>query len=243
MKISGRARKAVLCPYVAKSAYYHARIERGSDNTPGYDSLYELGTEREAELGKGRYSYTLQDEESKINVNTSPQEILSRLPGMDVNLAASIKKSKKQPFRAKEELLLIDGITEEIFQQFKDLVTVEGKGWVNINTASKEVLEALGMDDDLIRTIREYRGDSEGNEVREDSPIFDNTNTIVSNLRSVRGLFQEQEELLLQLIGQGLLQISGSAFSLSVKTEILNKPAVNYTIVMVDGKIKNWSEK
>lgn len=243
IKVSGRIRERVFCPYIAKSAYYYARAERKNDSIAAYDTLYELRMEREAELGKGKYIYVMEDEESKININTSSREILSRLPGLDEDLAGSIVSSQMRPFHAKEELLFVDGVTEEVFQRIKSLITVVGKGWVNINTASEDVFAALGMDEDLIRTIKEYRGDSDGGEVNKDSPVFESVETVIGNLRSVKGLFQDQEELLLRLINQGSLQVSGSAFSLLVKTEILNKPTRNYTIIMEDGKIKDWREK
>jgi type II secretory pathway component PulK len=50
-------------------------------------------------------------------------------------------------FSAVEELLLVDGMTPEIYNSIRDHVTVygegEGKGKVNINTASERVLRAL----------------------------------------------------------------------------------------------------
>ena len=242
MEITGRVRERILCPYIAKSAYYHARVERENDYTPGYDTLYELGTERTAVLGKGKYSYVMADEESKININTSSWEVLSRLPGLDQELASHIVSSKMRPFRAKEELLFVEGVTEEVLEELKDSITVAGKGWVNINTASDGTLAALGMNESLIRIIQGYRGDADGDEVREDSPVFENIENIIRDLNSSKGLFKEQEELLLQLVSQGALNVSGSAFSLMVRTEILNKPTRDYTIVMEDGKIIKWSE-
>lgn len=242
MKVSKRVRQRIFCPYIAKSAYYHASVQRKMDLTSGYDTLYELRTEREAALATGKYIYSMEDEESKININTSSPEVLSRLPGLNEELATNIVASSMRPFRAKEELLLIEGINEKIFGKFKDLITVAGKGWVNINTASGNVFSALGMGDGLIAIIKDYRGDSEGREVNEESYVFKSVETIIEDLRSVRGLFQEQEKLVLELIGREALQVSGTAFSLRVKTEVLKKSARNYTIVMEDGKIKDWSE-
>jgi general secretion pathway protein K len=46
-------------------------------------------------------------------------------------------------FSAVEELLLVDGVTPEIYNSIKDYVTVHGDGQININTASERVLCAI----------------------------------------------------------------------------------------------------
>ena len=42
-----------------------------------------------------------------------------------------------------DELLLVNGMTKDIFERIKDYVTVWGSGMVNINTAGREVLWLL----------------------------------------------------------------------------------------------------
>ena len=48
-----------------------------------------------------------------------------------------------------EEMYLIRGITAEIFKKLKPYITIYGDGQININTAGKEVLTALGLNDVL----------------------------------------------------------------------------------------------
>ena len=46
-------------------------------------------------------------------------------------------------------MYLIRGITAEIFKKLKPYITIYGDGQININTAGKEVLTALGLNDVL----------------------------------------------------------------------------------------------
>ena len=53
-----------------------------------------------------------------------------------------------------DELLLVKGVTRDIFDKVKDRVTVYGTGQVNINTAGMRVLQSLGMSEELAEKIR-----------------------------------------------------------------------------------------
>ena len=237
-----RFRKQVVSPYLAKTAYQYVRAQRESDQTE-YDTLFELGGQQEKELGDGKIIYTIIDEESNININTASQDILMRLPGMEEETAKDIAGSELKPFSSLEELFLIEEIDEETYDEFKDLVTVYGSGRVNINTASEEVLAVLGFDEDLIRAVKLYRAGADGEEGSEDDGIFEDQNRIVSDLRSVQGLFNAQETLILNLAGKKLLGTSATVFSLYVDTEIRNSPGASYRIVMDKEKIRQWTER
>jgi len=64
-------------------------------------------------------------------------------------------RSKNAPLDTTEELLLIKRITPEVFDRIRDYVTVKGDGKININSASKLVIESLSekMDPALARMI------------------------------------------------------------------------------------------
>ncbi|MFH0986379.1 MAG: general secretion pathway protein GspK [Candidatus Omnitrophota bacterium] len=64
---------------------------------------------------------------------------------------------KNSPFEVKEELLLVGGITPEIFEKIKDYVTIYGDGVVNVNTASVPVLVSLGMDETVAEKVLHFR--------------------------------------------------------------------------------------
>ena len=121
----------------------------------------------------------MSDEERRININTAPQNVLESLLsyfGEDPAVAASIiqwrnpgpglddgyyqallspYKCKHEKFSAIEELLLVKGIDQKIFNKIKNYITVFGdpaKFAVNINTAPKAVLSVLMMSGTSINT-------------------------------------------------------------------------------------------
>lgn len=63
------------------------------------------------------------------------------------------------PTEAVEELLLVKGITQDVFESMRDCVTVYGSGEININRASKHVIESLSekMDSALAQMIIDRR--------------------------------------------------------------------------------------
>ena len=67
----------------------------------------------------------------------------------------SAYRSKNAPLDTTEELLLIKGITPDVFDRIRDHVTVKGDGKININSASKLVIESLSekMDSALAQMI------------------------------------------------------------------------------------------
>ncbi len=58
-----------------------------------------------------------------------------------------------------EELLLVKGITQDVFERMREFITVYGDGKININHASKRVIESLSekMDSALARIIVDRR--------------------------------------------------------------------------------------
>ncbi len=168
------------------------------------DSLDETLGSRE------NFRYGFQDEERKINLNAITADDLGVLSGLisilgfseDVakTAAASIMDwqdqditpsddpiyhCKNRPFDQVEELLLVKGVSEELFLKLKNFVTVFPKKGgilkVNFNTASEVVLSALtraktgartntGLEDarSLTRKIMVYRNGPDGQEATSD---------------------------------------------------------------------------
>jgi general secretion pathway protein K len=55
-------------------------------------------------------------------------------------------RCKNKPLDTSEELLLLKGITPEVFNRIRDYVTVNGDGKVSINSAPKLVIESLSQE-------------------------------------------------------------------------------------------------
>ena len=242
IKLVKTLEERTLALYPAKAACAYAALERKFDHTAS-DSFSELRHKRKKDLGGGgKFSYTYLDEESKLNINSASLDMLSRLPGLNLELAQSIVGSELKPFNLKEELLLVEGITEEIFNQFKDYITVYTEGKINLNTACEQALKALGLSDDFVMALNEFRLGKDGKEFSEDDGVFENTGEIVNKLKDA-GLSGLDEVTLISLINQGLIGVESKNLILQVETEILYRAAMKYAIVMdKEGKIKQWSE-
>ncbi|MCK4994240.1 MAG: helix-hairpin-helix domain-containing protein [Candidatus Omnitrophica bacterium] len=241
IKIAKRLREITNSTYLAKAAYAYARYQIIYDDT-AHDSLYELQTEEERELSGGAFSYKMIDEESKININIASKVILSRVPGFNEELAERIAGSSLRPFKLKQELFAVEGITDDVFTQAAEFITVYGKGRVNINTAGEEVLVALGMDTSLINIINDFRAGNDGVVLTEDDMFFEGSSTILKQLSGFTGLFQQQQAVLIQLSSKNLLGVSGENFRLQVDTKISGKSGKAYEIVMDEEKILLWRE-
>jgi DNA uptake protein ComE-like DNA-binding protein len=231
--------------YLAKAAVNQAIIEFEKDKTPGYDTLYELQKKRETTLGKGVFESKLSDEESLININTASSLVIERLPGLNPDLAKAIADYPFKPFLLKEELLLVEGITAEIFSGFKDLITVYSEGRVNINTAGASVFSVLGMSDDLIEIILNYRKGKDSEEATEDDREFKSAATILNDLTEFTILTGPQERQMIELLTSNLLGVYAKNLRLNIETKVLGNPIKNYVVILerTTGKIRFWQER
>lgn len=224
MRLAQYAKNNLLSFYLAKAALNQALLELEKDETPAYDTLYELQQKRTKELGIGSFTFDFSDEESRININTASQSLWDGLPGIDSELAEKIATSELKNFSLKEELLLIDGMTQEKFSAIKDLITVQGSGKININTASQDMLKIAGLPDEVIEAVMDYRNGEDKEALTEDDKAYVSLPAEVPD---------------------NLFGTSSNYLRLNISTSVLNKPVKNYYIVLErsSGKIKSWVEK
>ena len=245
LALAKRVEERIVSQRAAEAALLHAIALRKADRT-AYDTLEELGTSRQRQLGRATFGYTMVDEDSRLSVNAASQAILARVPGFDLDAAIAITTSTLRPFHVIEELRAFDEeIPQEMFQEARHFLTVYGSGKVNINTAPLEVLQALGLDPDLVETILAFRGGDDEEPGTADDRAFKSAGEIVNALRSYTGLLVSQEAALIQLIRQDLLDVRSTAVTLQVETTFLGKPVSAYTIVLdtAQGKVRRWSER
>lgn len=112
----------------AKALLYHDAMERRNSGLNHTGDLYDApGHFRDVPLGRGEFRvarqdgagesgrilYGVADEESRVNVNTAPAEMLEKLEGIDLSVAAPILayRDELNPFRTLSELLLISGVS------------------------------------------------------------------------------------------------------------------------------------
>lgn len=241
IRLSKRLQDYAVSEYLAKAALNFVSQEQANDETT-YDSLYELRTKRERTLGNGKFSFYLIDEESKININSAASEIIERLPGLNTELAVLITEAGVRPYHAKEEILLVGDITDEIFEQCKNFITIYSNEKVNINTAPFETFIALGLDEQTATAIVDLRKGIDNEEGTQDDEIFEEVGQLIDKMRAFRGISEAQEAAILALISQSVLTTESKNFTLEIDTQVLSKPSIKYSIVIDEEKAKEWRE-
>jgi general secretion pathway protein K len=152
---------------------------------------------------------------------------------------------KNKDFEVLDELLLVKGITRQIFNKVQDKLTVYGPGAVNINTAGRSVLQCLGLSASLVEKIMEFRNGADGQEGTGDDNIAKSTESLVSEMSAKVELTTEDQTQLTEAFKNSLLGIYSHYFrGSSVST--LEGNAGSVRIDFVIGRaydIKFWREE
>lgn len=119
---------------------------------------------------------------------------------------------KDGKFEVLEELLLVKGMTQEIFDKVKDSMTVYSAGTVNINTAGETVLEALGMNSSLAQKVAHFRRGHDDEEATEDDNIFDSPTTAINVLSAAESLSPEDVEQFNSVVASGSIAMRSDVF-------------------------------
>lgn len=98
---------------------------------------------------------------------------------------------KKANFETLDELRLVQGVTEKVFENLVDYVTIYGTKEININTASWPVLVAVGFSEEQGKMVETMRRGVDGIEGTVDDTFFQNSDTLVDGLGKALGLGQE----------------------------------------------------
>ncbi|MDD5282300.1 MAG: type II secretion system protein GspK [Candidatus Omnitrophica bacterium] len=125
---------------------------------------------------------------------------------------------KDGKFQIPEELLLVKGMTLEIFSEIKDVITVYDTEKVNINTASFDCLYALGLNRSLCEQIIKFRQGSDGLSGTEDDFIFKTP----SALMSIGSLFTEEATQINTLISRNILTVRSDIFRINSLGQLKN---------------------
>ncbi len=239
---------------------------RENDSTAAFDTWDELSKEEKVSLcANNSYRYffvdkknsgddplgeEIIDESALINLNLASVDVLARLPGMNKELAEAVVNSGLRPFSTINELLLVKDISKENFLLFKDLITVYGKGKVNINTASKAVLIALGLDEEVANLILRFRRENMIKAAATnpaDSEVelgygISNLATLINDLRDFASLGLRQEQDLLVLLP--VFEVKSEYLRFNVIPTSGGQEGVRYSIVIYPPtkKVLSWTE-
>lgn len=152
-------------------------------------------------------------------------------------------EAKDSEFEVLEELLLVRGIDEDIFNKIGDYITIYGDGKININTASEAVLLALGLSQGLVDKIIAFRYGENGILGNADDKVFVLATTIIPELSQYRSLSESELAELSRVVERNLV-VKSNNFKIRSKSELNNKKETAEIICVIDrtGKILYWHE-
>lgn len=190
------------------------------------------------------------DEQSKVNVNTTSQAVLSRLCAailrLDTESANRLARNiidwrdygrheaegffsddyyknleypytmKETPFERIDELLLVKGVSLEIYKQLRPFVTIYGDGRINVNTASRHVLMAVGLDETVADKLLSVRRGADKLDYTTDDHIFIRTFDVAAEVKTMAGLELNEVRQLDVLSAQNVFTISSLMYSTTV---------------------------
>lgn len=153
---------------------------------------------------------------------------------------------KSLPFEVPDELLLVKGMDQAKYEILKKYVTVYGNGPVNINTASKKVLLALGLEEVITDKVLALRRGSDGVDNTADDHVFNRTFDIAAEVSAHSKLEPPQMRAIDQLNQRNLFATNSYFFTLRCHgfLEGSNDPRkVDLTINSTDNHVIYWNEK
>lgn len=152
--------------------------------------------------------------------------------------------SKNGNFQILEELLLVKGMTREIFDAVREKATIYGIGAVNINTADILVLRSLGISPDLAEKVIDFRKGADGKEATADDNVFDNVSMIAETLTKSGSLSAEELAELKNILSTGAISVRSDNFMgrLTANIDGQNKRTGATFIFNRNKAIRYWRE-
>ena len=153
---------------------------------------------------------------------------------------------RNAPLGSVEELLLIRGVTYELYQKLKGYVTVWGEGKVSLNSASPEVLKALGMSQGLVDRILLYRQGPDGMPQTADDALFSSVGSFPSELQRTVGLTPDQFSEASTFAASGLVTVNSGLFEVRAFGQVpgnLRPRREIHSVVDSSGRILAWREE
>jgi len=159
------------------------------------------------------------------------------------NLADSPYEAKDAPLEGMDELRLIKGVDVNSMEKLKDYLTVFGDGKININTAPKAVLLAVGMSTYLADKVMSYRFGKDGVLGTEDDNVFDLYANIVPNLSQFVSL-SDSEVADLSRIADQFLKVQSENFMARAVANLNNRRNTTEIVAVFNrsGDILYWHE-
>ena len=152
--------------------------------------------------------------------------------------------AKDASFEALDELLLVKGMSRDVYDKVRNYLTIWGKGKVNVNNAAGDVLRALGLGESVTGKIVSYRLRYNPAEEKWISVRFQDVNSIIPALKSLGPLTKLEE---IEITGMLPKAATVSEYFAVRSVGELSDEALCCQVVSVvsvhDGDIRFWREE
>jgi type II secretory pathway component PulK len=152
---------------------------------------------------------------------------------------------KKAPFEILEELLLVKGMTSDIFRRIQDRVTIYGSGQININEADSKILSILGMAKDIADKIVTLRKGPDKVEATMDDFFFKGAEDLLSSLGQSGQLADEEMKYLRDFLATGVLIFHSTFYTIHSQARLNYSPETKDVVAVIEsnsGRIVYWNE-
>jgi type II secretory pathway component PulK len=148
------------------------------------------------------------------------------------------------PFRSLNELMLVKGMSQALFDRLKSHITIYGSGAVNINTTDANALECLGINATAARDIIRFRNGHDGKPGSGDDIVFETTGGI-SELLDEIGTTGTDRQSVNRALALGLITVRSDNFGGHIGASLDNSTEIMQITFVFNrnGLIRFWREQ
>jgi len=153
---------------------------------------------------------------------------------------------KAADYETLDEMLLVKGMNQQMFDKLINYVTIYGDGSVNVNTASAQVLSSLGLPDSLVTKIVTARQGKDGLEATGDDHVFLQTFDIAADVNAIVALTLDEARAIDALSMKGYLTTNSFYYSIQATGKLASRSTVKTVRAVYssrDDKIIYWKER
>jgi type II secretory pathway component PulK len=153
---------------------------------------------------------------------------------------------KKGKYETLDELRLVEGMTQRIYNSFIDYVTIYGGEEINMNTVLWPVLIALGFSEEQAKTVEAIRRGADGVEGTVDDLLFEDRNMLVEKVSQSLGMKPEEIAAFRVLVERIAFVADGSVFRVQSRAQLVSHQEKKTITCVFDSKNDNiiyWREQ
>ncbi|MDD4957072.1 MAG: type II secretion system protein GspK [Candidatus Omnitrophica bacterium] len=140
------------------------------------------------------------------------------------------------------QLMFVNGMDPKVFVRIRDYVTVHSTGRININTATAEVLVAIGLSSDMADKVKLFRAGQDGTEGTYDDNVFTSVNKVSGDLEGHFALTDAEKDEITRFVATGKLSVRSDNFMAVCTGHVAGAGTSGKVISVFDrnGNIKYW---